>query len=161
MGCAQWRAIRTTNSIFGAGGGVRPSQPRISPPPCMERTRRVVVRALSRRNWKAARARRSCVFDCGPLKLCSSIGTLAPSPKARCNLTMELLSFKQAITTLGWAVTDPVVDAATIAELRDCVAALAHIGRGGARNLLDDPRIAALAAAPTLRQFATAILGDS
>jgi len=45
--------------------------------------------------------------------------------------------------------------------LRESVAALAQSGRGGARNLLDEPRIARLAASPTLRQFATAALGDS
>jgi hypothetical protein len=51
---------------------------------------------------------------------------------------MELLSFQQSIATAGWAVTDPVMDARTIAEWRDCVAPLAQTGRGGARNLLDE-----------------------
>lgn len=74
--------------------------------------------------------------------------------------TMDLPVFQQSVAALGWAVTDPVVDTPTIAELRDCVALLARTGRGGARNLLDHPRIAALAAAPTLRQFAVAVLGD-
>lgn len=73
---------------------------------------------------------------------------------------MDLPVFQQSVAALGWAVTDPVVDTPTIAELRDCVALLARTGRGGARNLLDHPRIAALAAAPTLRQFAVAVLGD-
>lgn len=74
---------------------------------------------------------------------------------------MELLCFQQSIATAGWAVTDPVVDSRTIAELRDRVAPFARPGRGGARNLLDDSRIAALAAAPTLRRFACAVLGES
>jgi ectoine hydroxylase-related dioxygenase (phytanoyl-CoA dioxygenase family) len=73
---------------------------------------------------------------------------------------MELLSFQQSIATAGWGVTGPVVDSATIRVLRDRVAAVAQIGRGGARNLLDDPDLAALAAAPTLRRFACAVLGE-
>ena len=71
-----------------------------------------------------------------------------------------LLSFQQSIATDGWAVTDPVVDSATIIALRDRVAAFARAGRGGARNLLDDPSISALAAGPTLRGFACAVLGE-
>jgi ectoine hydroxylase-related dioxygenase (phytanoyl-CoA dioxygenase family) len=74
---------------------------------------------------------------------------------------MELPSFQQAIATNGWAVTGPLVDAAFIGALRAVVAPLAQAGRGGARNLLDDPRIASLAAHPTLRQLAAAVLGDS
>jgi len=74
---------------------------------------------------------------------------------------MTLLSFQRSIATVGWAVTDPVFDAVTIAELRDRVESLAQTGRGGARNLLDDSHIAALSATPTLRQFAEAILGSS
>jgi len=74
---------------------------------------------------------------------------------------MEPLSFQQAIATSGWAVTAPLFDAATIAELRASVDPLAQAGRGGVRNLLDEPRIAALAAHPTLRRFAAAVLGDS
>ena len=73
----------------------------------------------------------------------------------------EMLPFQQALATAGWAITDPVVDAAAITELRECVAPLTQSGRGGARNLLDEPRIAALAASPILRQFAAAILGTS
>jgi len=57
--------------------------------------------------------------------------------------TTELPSFQQAIATNGWAVTAPMFDAATIAELRDDIAPLVQAGRGGARNLLDEPRIAA------------------
>ena len=74
---------------------------------------------------------------------------------------MDLLSFRRSIDTAGWAVTDPVLDSATIAALRDCVAPFAQASRGGARNLLDDPRIATLASTPTLRRFACAVLGDS
>jgi ectoine hydroxylase-related dioxygenase (phytanoyl-CoA dioxygenase family) len=74
---------------------------------------------------------------------------------------MERLSFQQLIATAGWAVTGPVIDATSVADLRACVAALAHAGRGGARNLLDDAHIGGLAAAPTLRQFACAVLGES
>jgi len=73
----------------------------------------------------------------------------------------ELLPFQQSVTAAGWAVTDPVVDSATVAELRDCVAPLVQSGRGGARNLLDEPRIASLATSPALRRFADAVLGES
>src|SRR5215216_6614412 len=68
--------------------------------------------------------------------------------------------FEQSIASAGWAVTDPVVDSATIIALRDSVAFFSRAGRGGARNLLDDPDVAALAAAPTLRRFAYAVLGE-
>jgi ectoine hydroxylase-related dioxygenase (phytanoyl-CoA dioxygenase family) len=74
---------------------------------------------------------------------------------------MKLLSFQQSIGAAGWAVTEPVVDTPTITELRECVAPLAQAGRGGARNLLDEPRIATLAASTALRQFATAVLGHA
>ena len=74
---------------------------------------------------------------------------------------MNLLSFQQSIDTVGWAVTDPVVDSVTVAELRECVSDRTQAGRGGARNLLDDPQIAMLAASSTLRQFACAVLGPS
>jgi len=74
---------------------------------------------------------------------------------------MDLLSFQQAIATVGWAVTGPILDVAAIAHLRDRLAPLTHTGRGGGRNLLDDPHIAALAAAPALRQFAAVVLGNS
>ena len=74
---------------------------------------------------------------------------------------MKLLSFQQSIATAGWAVTEPILDAASIAELRDCVSTHARTGRGGARNLLDDLRIATLAASPICRQLADAILGNT
>src|SRR4029078_10573667 len=73
----------------------------------------------------------------------------------------ELLAFQQAVALRGWAVTDTVVESATIAELRDCVAPLVQPGRGGVRNLLDEPRIASLATSPTLRRFAGGVLGDA
>lgn len=73
----------------------------------------------------------------------------------------EPLPFEQAIAANGWAVTGPIVDASTVSELRACLAPLARAGRGGARNLLDEPRIAALASAPPLRRLAAAVLGDS
>src|SRR5690348_13015682 len=75
--------------------------------------------------------------------------------------TMELLSFQQAVATSGWAVTAPLFDAAVIAELRASIDPLTQAGRGGARNLLDEPRIATLAAHATLRQLAAAVLGES
>jgi hypothetical protein len=74
---------------------------------------------------------------------------------------MALPSFQQSIATHGWAVTGPLFSAAAIAELRAAIAPLAEAGRGGARNLLDEPRIAALAGHPTVRQLAAAILGES
>ena len=72
---------------------------------------------------------------------------------------MELHTFQQSIATAGWAVADPVIDSGVIAELRDAMSAHAHSGRGGARNLLDDPRVASLAASPAFRQFAEIVLG--
>jgi hypothetical protein len=77
------------------------------------------------------------------------------------NTMMELLSFQRSIDTSGWAVTDRVLDSSTIAELRDCVAPFVQASRGGARNLLDDARITALATNPALRRFACTVLGDS
>ena len=74
---------------------------------------------------------------------------------------MELLSFQQSISTSGWAVTEPILDSAMIAELRDCVADFAQAGRGGARNLLDDSRIRAVAATAALRTLAASVLGPS
>lgn len=74
---------------------------------------------------------------------------------------MELHSFQQSIATAGWAVTDPIIDSGMIAELRDAMYAHAHSGRGGARNLLDDPRVASLAASPAFRSFAEIVLGPA
>lgn len=79
---------------------------------------------------------------------------------AREHAGLDLLSFQQSILTLGWAVTEPVVASADVAELRDVVRARARTGRGGARNLLDDARGAALAASPLLRRYASAVLGS-
>ena len=87
--------------------------------------------------------------------------SLGVSMQQRSRATMELLSFQQAIATAGWVVTQPLVDPETIVALRARVAAFAPTSRGGARNLLDDLHIAALAATPQLRQFACAILGES
>jgi len=72
----------------------------------------------------------------------------------------ELLAFQQSVAMAGWAVTDSVVDSATTADIRDCVAPLSQSGRGGVRNLLDEPRIASLATSPALRRFADAVLGE-
>jgi phytanoyl-CoA dioxygenase PhyH len=74
---------------------------------------------------------------------------------------MELLSFRQLIATAGWAVTPPVLDWTTLVELRACVGFHAQAGRGGARNLIDDSPIRALAVAPALRRLAGAVLGES
>ena len=74
---------------------------------------------------------------------------------------MDLLSFRHSVATVGWAVTVPIIDATEVSELRACVTAHARSGRGGARNLLDDPQIASLAAAPVLRQFADVVLGKA
>jgi len=73
---------------------------------------------------------------------------------------MSLSQFKHSLATRGWASTEPVIDAAAIASLREYAASVALVGRGGARNLLDDQRIRDLAASPTLRTFACAVLGD-
>ena len=74
---------------------------------------------------------------------------------------MELIRFQESIASRGWAVTDRVIEPALTAELRDCISARAQAGRGGARNLLDDPPVAALAASPSLRRFACAVLGET
>ena len=90
------------------------------------------------------------------LQLNSGVSMQHTSPAEK-----ELLPFQQAVATRGWAVTTPMFDAGTIAELRASIAPLAQVGRGGARNLLDEPHIAGLAANPTLRKLAAAILGQS
>jgi ectoine hydroxylase-related dioxygenase (phytanoyl-CoA dioxygenase family) len=72
---------------------------------------------------------------------------------------VELQAFADAIAERGWAITPPILDDDAVVALRDVVAPLAIDGRGGARNLLADNRIRALAIAPTIRTFACAILG--
>lgn len=72
----------------------------------------------------------------------------------------ETSSFANGIADRGWAVTRPILDDATIVALRAEVAPLAVDGRGGARNLLENARVRALAASNTVRQFASAVLGD-
>jgi ectoine hydroxylase-related dioxygenase (phytanoyl-CoA dioxygenase family) len=74
---------------------------------------------------------------------------------------MELLSFQHSVATAGWAVTEAIVGSNAISELRSRVAALANAARGCARNLFDDAHITQLAAAPTPRQFACTVPGQS
>jgi hypothetical protein len=70
------------------------------------------------------------------------------------------MSFAKAIADRGWAVTRRVLDDTTILALRAEVASLAVDGRGGARNLLENAGVRALAASHTVRGFASAVLGD-
>lgn len=74
---------------------------------------------------------------------------------------MDVAAFQESLEARGWAITTPVVDAATVTLLRDVVAPFSREGRGGARNLLDNPHIRALATSRTLREFACAVLGDA
>ena len=73
---------------------------------------------------------------------------------------MDLQSYVQAIAERGWASTQSVLDDAAVADLRDAVALLAVDGRGGARNLLADHRVRALASSAAIRRFASAVLGE-
>ena len=72
----------------------------------------------------------------------------------------EKTSFAGAIADRGWAVTPPVADIATVSVLRKESAGFATDGRGGARNLLESPRVRAFAASEAVRSFAKAVLGD-
>jgi ectoine hydroxylase-related dioxygenase (phytanoyl-CoA dioxygenase family) len=75
-------------------------------------------------------------------------------------LDTQRSSFAHAIAERGWAVTPPILDGGTVQTLRAEVAPLAVDGRGGARNLLDNTRVRALAASTAVREFASAVLGD-
>jgi hypothetical protein len=68
-------------------------------------------------------------------------------------------AFADAIETDGWAVTGPVVDDGTLSSLRDAVSGAALDGRGGARNLLENARVRALAVSPPMRLLASSVLG--
>jgi ectoine hydroxylase-related dioxygenase (phytanoyl-CoA dioxygenase family) len=72
---------------------------------------------------------------------------------------VDLESFARSIAERGWAITPPVIDEATVAELRAAVAAHASDGRGGVRNLLDVGAVEELVAAPPVRGLASAVLG--
>lgn len=73
---------------------------------------------------------------------------------------MEIQSWVDGIAERGWASTPPVLAESDVAHLRDVVTPLASGGRGGARNLLANDRIAALASAPAIRVYACAVLGN-
>jgi ectoine hydroxylase-related dioxygenase (phytanoyl-CoA dioxygenase family) len=68
-------------------------------------------------------------------------------------------SFARSIAERGWAITRPIINESTVAQLRAAVAPLATDGRGGARNLLDVAAIQALATASPVRDLASAVLG--
>jgi ectoine hydroxylase-related dioxygenase (phytanoyl-CoA dioxygenase family) len=72
----------------------------------------------------------------------------------------EMEAFVDAIAERGWASTNAVIDAATVESLREVVAPYAIDGRGGARNLLANEEIQALAASPSVHGLAAAVLGD-
>jgi ectoine hydroxylase-related dioxygenase (phytanoyl-CoA dioxygenase family) len=73
----------------------------------------------------------------------------------------ELHAFVQAIHERGWAATGPVLDPTSVLALRDELAPLAVDGRAGARNLLANTRVRALAVAPAIRAYANAVLGNA
>jgi ectoine hydroxylase-related dioxygenase (phytanoyl-CoA dioxygenase family) len=73
---------------------------------------------------------------------------------------IDLHRFAEQITVDGWAVTPPVPSSATTALLRGVVAAYASNKRGGARNLLENVDIQALARSQPIRELAEAVLGD-
>ena len=59
----------------------------------------------------------------------------------------------------GWAVTPPVVPQLELDALIEALTPLAGTGRGGARNLLDVPLVARLAASRAVRAIAESVLG--
>jgi ectoine hydroxylase-related dioxygenase (phytanoyl-CoA dioxygenase family) len=71
----------------------------------------------------------------------------------------DTLGFARCIEAHGYAITAPVLSSSRIAALRSDVATLVTDGRGGARNLLELPTVAALAIDPAIRGFVTAVLG--
>jgi ectoine hydroxylase-related dioxygenase (phytanoyl-CoA dioxygenase family) len=73
--------------------------------------------------------------------------------------TVDFESFAGDVAKRGWAVTPPVIDDGTVAQLRAAVAPLAAHGRGGARNLLALSAIQSLARSEPVRHLATAVLG--
>jgi ectoine hydroxylase-related dioxygenase (phytanoyl-CoA dioxygenase family) len=74
---------------------------------------------------------------------------------------MDLTTFAAAVEARGWATTRPVLTDADVDALRDAVAPLAVEGRGGARNLLAEPSVRALAASSVVRSLASVVLGDA
>lgn len=72
----------------------------------------------------------------------------------------RMQSFADAIAERGWASTDAVLDSAEVTSLREVIAPFAIDGRGGARNLLPNEHIRALAVSTDVRAFANAVLGD-
>lgn len=72
----------------------------------------------------------------------------------------ELETFARAVHEDGWAVTPAIIDNTTVDRLRTAVSVVAENGRGGARNLLELPTVAALATLPAVRSLATAVLGE-
>ncbi len=73
----------------------------------------------------------------------------------------DTLTFVRSVEFRGWAITPPVLSDAQVNALRDEIAAVATDGRGGARNLLELPSIAALAIAQEVRAFVEPVLGES
>jgi ectoine hydroxylase-related dioxygenase (phytanoyl-CoA dioxygenase family) len=76
-------------------------------------------------------------------------------------LILDVRGLSDAVAQFGWAVTPPAIGAATLAALRNELAGVAPEGSGGARNLLERPRIRALAASLSMRRVASAVLGPS
>ena len=83
------------------------------------------------------------------------------SSRASPRMTSDLREFAATVETRGWATTLPVLVDAEVEALREAVAPLAVDGRAGARNLLADPRVRALAASSVARALASAVLGDA
>jgi ectoine hydroxylase-related dioxygenase (phytanoyl-CoA dioxygenase family) len=72
-----------------------------------------------------------------------------------------LQKFASSVDAYGWATTPRIVDATTVAELRAELAVFAIEGRGGARNLLENAKVRALATVPAIRSLAASVLGSS
>ena len=70
------------------------------------------------------------------------------------------IAFASSIEKNGWGITDRIIDADLVGFLRETVAPYAHVGRGGARNLLENSTIRALAGSDVLRDLACSVLGD-
>ena len=76
-------------------------------------------------------------------------------------MAADALTFARSIAVRGWAISPPVLSAGQVDTLRDEVASVATDGRGGARNLLELPSIAAIAIAPEVCAFVVPVLGDN
>jgi ectoine hydroxylase-related dioxygenase (phytanoyl-CoA dioxygenase family) len=77
------------------------------------------------------------------------------------HMDSDTQTFAHAVSERGWAITPPVLSAGQVSSLRADLETVTPDGRGGARNLLEQASIAALAASCTVRSFAAAVLGSN